>query len=265
MKQTVISVISPSGGVGKSTISKELAIAISTTLINGSNIKTCIIDANLNFGSQRAMLRTIPKYSIIDWVEALRKHMEVLSYSEMESKHTWDYIEKYLAFIPDYNLYLLPAADDGKYYNVTEPELDFIIHILKNYFDVIIIDTGNNLDQITMASIKLSNEALLIVTDEKRSIENVKRLRRRLRMDELPLTKFKVVMNRHPKKHRLRLFSKEDVETILYMNVCAILPEEPQTWKYNNTGIPITKDKKSPLRSGLLRIAHTLVTEVDPK
>lgn len=263
MKQTTISVISPSGGVGKSTISKELSIAISSTKVDGSNIRTCLIDTNLNFGSQRALFRTLPKYSIMDWVGAYREDQKALSYQEIDGKYTWEAIEKYLAFIPEHSLYLLPAPDDGKYYDVTAGELGAIVFALKKHFDAIIIDTGNNLDEVTMAAIRISDEALLIVTDEKRSIENVQRLRRRLRMEELPLAKFKVIMNRHPRKHRLRLFSKEEVETILYMKVCAVLPEDPQAWKYNNTGLPLVKDGKSPLCQPLLSLAHSLVPEVD--
>lgn len=265
MKQTVISVLSPSGGVGKSTITKELGIAVCSTKIEGSNIKTCIIDVNLNFGSQRSMLRSLPKHNIMDWVNEYRDDVQNLSFQEIEQKYDWDHIEKYLSYINEYNLYLLPAPDDGKYHDITTGELEIIIFTLKKYFDIILIDTGNNLDPVTVASIKLSNEALLIVTDEKRSIESVKRLRKRIRAEELPLKKFKVVMNRYPKRNSMRLFSKAEIEKILYIDVCSILPEEPKTWKYNNAGLPIVLDKDNKLKSGLLNLAHLLVPEVNPK
>lgn len=265
MKQTVISVLSPSGGVGKSTIAKELGIAISCTKIDGSNIKTCIIDANLNFGSQRALLRTLPKHTIMDWVTEYRDDVKTLSFQEIEQKYEWDHIEKYLSHVEEYNLYLLPSPDDGKYHDITTEELEVILFSLKKYFDIIIIDTGNNLDPVTVASIRLSNEALLVVTDEKRSIESVKRLRRRIRTEELPLTKFKVIINRYPRRNRMRLFSKIEVEKILYIDVCSILPEELQTWKYNNTGLPIVLDKDSKLKRGLLELSNLLVPEVNIK
>jgi len=264
MKQTIISIISPSGGVGKSTITKELAIAISTTQIDGSNIKTCIIDANY-FGSQRAMLQTIAKYSIIDWINAYREDSEHLSYQEIDQKYSWEYIEQFLAYVADYSLYLLPAPTDGKHYDINEVEMNAILYALAKYFDVILIDTGNNLDSITLSSIRLSNEALLIVTDERGIIENVRSFRKRLRQEDIPLDKINVIMNRHPQKQKNRLFSKEEVESILYLNVCAILPDEPQCWKYNNAGLPIVNDNKSPLYHGLRSIAHMLVPQVDKK
>lgn len=265
MKQTIVSIISPSGGTGKSTISKELAIAISSSKINGSNIKTCIIDADLNGGSQRTLFRIMAKYSIIDWINEYRQNIKASSGQDSDVNYTWEHIEKYLSYVTEYRLYLLPAPNGGRNYDVREKEMEAILHALSQYFDIIIIDTGNNVGAITLSSIKFCDTALLVVTDEMRSIQKAEILRRRLRNEGINLSKIRVVMNQCPKKPNRRLYSRRDVETILYLEVCVILPEEAQCWKYNNIGLPITKDKKNLLYRGLLALVQILVPEAFEK
>lgn len=264
MEQKVISVLGPSGGVGKSTITKELAIAISATKVNDKNIKTCIIDANLVFGAQKAYFTILPKFTIEDWVYDYRKDKETLSYQELDVKYDWTQLEKYLFYSAEYGTYILPAPSQGHYFEIRLDEMDFFVNALRKYFDIILIDTGNNLESVTIAAMTIADINILIVTDETRSIDSAKKLRRLARELKIPLSKFMVVVNKYPPILHGRLYTKAELSTELYMDVSLTLPNERKTWKLNNAHIPIVTYKGMKLKKGLLRLANLLVPEVDP-
>lgn len=265
MKQQVIGIVGPSGGIGKSTIAKELAIAISSTEIQNSNIRTCLIDVNLVFGSQKSFFKINQQYTIRDWILQYRKDIQFLSIEEAERRYNWDFIQQFLAYSKEFATYILPAPSDGRVLDISKKELQHIIYILKNFFDIILIDTGNNLSNVTIATLLLSDTVFLIVNDDARTIKSAKNLRKSLRSIDISLDKIKLVVNRFPLKTKNRIYTIKDIETILYMDVCSVLPEEKRSWMLNNTGIPIITYKNTKLKKELLKLAHQIVPEVNIK
>lgn len=263
MNQKVICVCGPSGGVGKSTVTKELAIAFSATKVNGVNVKTCIVDANLIFGTQKSFFSIVKQPTIEDWVTELRVSMRNLSNDEIVARYDWAQIERYLFYSPKHNLHILPAPSRGNYFEIFQEEFDIMIYALKKYFDVIVIDTGNNLEAVTIAAMKIADDVLVMVTDESRTLDSARRLRARVREHNIPINKFRVVFNKCPLRHSERLFSKKEVEEQLLIPVIITLPYNKDTWKLNNAQIPIISDKKkSKLKKRLLQLAHSLIPEV---
>ena len=126
MKQVIITFAAPSGGAGKSTISREVAIASSLTDINGDHIRTCLVDANMHFGSQAHFFKLRPKYNITDLVSECSRLHERMSFSAIDEYYgNWGNIEKYLTYIPEYHLYLLPEENRP---SVTEGPDRFAVH-----------------------------------------------------------------------------------------------------------------------------------------
>lgn len=266
MKQKVICVCGPSGGVGKSTIAKELAITFASTKENGTNIKTCIVDANLAFGSQNSFFSIMNKLTIEDWVNELHTSKKELPIDEIVAHYDWGQIEKYLFYSFKHNLHVLPAPSKGNYFELVQEDFDIMIYALRRYFDVIVIDTGNNLDPVTMAAMKVSDEVLIVVSDESRCIDSARRLRGCVRDHGIPLQNFHIIINKYPLKRNERLFDKKEIEEQLLIPVIMTLPYIKGTWKLNNAHIPIVTDKKkTKLKKGLLKLAHLLVPEVSHK
>ena len=282
MKQTVVTVASPSGGVGKSTISKELAVAFSQTKINGSNIKTCIVEVNLDFGSQIFFFDVAPKYNIMDWVEDYRERRQTMSAEELgEFYGEWRNIEKYLTYIPLLSLYLLPAPSDGYEYDISLEELSAILYYLKYFFDALVVDTANNFSEVTLAAIKLADVPLVVLNDDYKTIVSAARLRNYIRELEgnLPeghrslLSRLQAVVNKYPVNEEDRIYSIADLRRTSHMEIVAVLPNEPSAWASNNIQMPIIFkapkkkglfQKDASLRTSLLRLAQRLVPEVDP-
>lgn len=267
MEQKIICVAGPSGGVGKSTIAKELAVAFSATKVNDMNIKTCIVDANLIFGTQKSFFSIIPKYTIEDWVVEISEAKQTLNNLEIIERYNyWEQVEKYLFYSEEQRLHVLPAPSKGHYFDISQEDFDIIIYALRKYFDVIIIDTGNNLENVTMAAMRVADNVLIMVTDESRSIDSARRLRAKVREQQIPLGKFQIILNKVPVRFSERLFSKKEIERELLLPVSVSIPYSKDTWKLNNARIPIVTDKKkSKMKKNLLQLAHMLVPEVRSK
>ena len=271
MKQVIITFAAPSGGAGKSTISREVAIASSLTDINGDHIRTCLVDANMHFGSQAHFFKLRPKYNITDLVSECSRLHERMSFSAIDEYYgNWGNIEKYLTYIPEYHLYLLPAPTDGKYREISFREMEQALFHLRQHFDVICIDTGNNNDSVTLAAIQLADIPVIIATDEETSCRNIERLRVRLRT-EVPdsiqlLGRSRLVVNKYALKRTERYRTLDEIERRLDMDIISVLPNSKVAWMLANLANPVVTDTvRSALKTELLNLAHALVPEVSGK
>ena len=98
LKQTVIAVNCPKGGVGKTTISKELAIAYSSVKVAGQPLKVCLVDCDLDFGDVASMLNLQPYPNIHHWISDIRQRLRENPRGEI--RYTQQQIEKYLIAHP---------------------------------------------------------------------------------------------------------------------------------------------------------------------
>lgn len=281
MKQTVITIASPAGGVGKSTISKELAVAFSQTKIQGSNIRTCLVEVNLSVGSQIFLFDVEPKFNIVDWANDYRRRRKTMSAEELNEYYgDWGHIEKYLTYIPFLSLYLLPAPSDAYNYELRFDELSAILFYLKYYFDAIVIDTESAVSETSIAAMRLADFPILIMNDDWKAARSINRLKTYIRDLEgvLPegrrsfVTRFVGVMNKYPVDERDRIKSIESWHHATNLQIIAVLPEDDMTMMSNNSRIPIVLrakrkglfGKDTSLRTALLELAHLLIPEVDP-
>lgn len=62
MNHSIVCVAGPSGGTGKNTIAKELALGC-----NSQGLKTYLLDLDLSGGTQNALFKVLPKKEILDW------------------------------------------------------------------------------------------------------------------------------------------------------------------------------------------------------
>ena len=69
--QQMISVYSPKGGVGKSTIVRELAHVLSNMKRNGKRLKILVLDADWEFGDVDSAFGICPSPNVMDWVKRI--------------------------------------------------------------------------------------------------------------------------------------------------------------------------------------------------
>ena len=126
MSHAVVSLISAKGGVGTSTLTKELAIAFS------KDVSVCLVDMALSCPAQETLFRILPTRTM----EYLFKH----NAGDLSPLY-WQDLEPYLTPVPGRNIHLLSAKQVKGAYHLPLNRIIQLISSLKTYFDLILIDT----------------------------------------------------------------------------------------------------------------------------
>jgi len=257
LKQLVIAVNCPKGGVGKSTISKELALAFATVKINGQPLKVCLVDCDLDFGDIASMLRLSPNITISNWIADIKQKVKSglvggLKYSQQQ-------VERYLLTHKDTGLKVLAAPtshqDDIE---LTNFDIETIFDNIKSCdFDIIIFDTANNVLNHTMIALEKAAIVLLITTLDVASIYDSKLLVDTLKTIEFPMNKMKLVINRMPKGENQDI-NIHEIAQILGIPILDVIPEYPQIRKITNNGHAAVLERETEFSVAIKRLGNHL-------
>jgi len=233
----IITVFGTKGGVGKTTISVNLAVALAK-----SGSKVALIDTDLQFGDVNVYLDIEPKETIGDLVQ---------------ERNTFD-IETLKSFMMLHSsgVSVLCGTKSPEFADfITGDHIDKILNTLRPYFDYIIIDSSTKLDDISIAAMDGSDIVLMLVSLDIVTIRNAK-----ISMD---------VIERLQQKDKIRLvvnrdfdskISVKDVQKILGMPVIHRIPSDFKTAVSSlNKGIPLVIDTpRSPIGSTLLKLGEII-------
>jgi len=146
----VITVTSGKGGVGKTNITINLAIALSR-----KGMKVAILDADFGLANIDVLLGIVPKYTLLDLIHDEKNIFEILTDG------------------PDNIKFLSGGSGVEELIRLDKKKLrKFVssIGVLDKLFDVILIDTGAGLSQNVMSFIMAADEVLLVTTPEPTAI-----------------------------------------------------------------------------------------------
>jgi pilus assembly protein CpaE len=149
----VISVFSPKGGVGKTTLAFNLAVALGQL-----GISTALIDGSLQYGDLRALLKVpndVP--SILD-----------LPTDRVQESDVRDVMWRDPAGI---DILLAPPRVEMAEM-VTARDVEKTISILRRLYEAVVIDTATSLSEITLAFLDSCDVILSIVTYDSTTIHN---------------------------------------------------------------------------------------------
>lgn len=146
----VITVTSGKGGVGKTNITINLAIALSEM-----GKRVTVMDADLGLGNIDVLLGVVPKYTLVDVIYNNKNIVEVLSDGPGNIKFVagGSGIED-LAKLDNYQIQKFLAN----------------IALLDKISDIILIDTGAGLSDSVMNFVMAADEVILVTTPEPTSI-----------------------------------------------------------------------------------------------
>lgn len=260
MKQMIIATNCPKGGVGKTTLAKELAATYSLTRIDGKRPSICIVDANVYFGDVNSMLKVHPSKGMEDWADKI--------VADGNDKVAYGYpIEDFNDYLIEHGMgiYILaaPSNTDGAN-KISYGVMQTIIKSLKGYFDIIILDTGNNTDDCTVACFEQANKILVIVTDETTSINCAASLFNMFPKIDISMDKVEIVVNKYPVEKSQRYFTIDDIEEAIGGVYATIALDENMPFT-NSSGIPAVNGKDSPFKRDIVKLAKKLVPEFNEK
>lgn len=257
MKQVCIALNCPKGGVGKSTLSKELGAAFSMVEINEQKPNICIIDANIDFGDISSMFKIPPMDNMLDFAQDIQEHSGK-SYSVEE-------LSKYLVRTND-GIFVLPAPSNTKLNDklITYATMRVMIETIKQYFDIVIIDTGNNVGDVTIASFEQANQILIVITDESTSINCAVSLFKTFGNIGVNMDKVEIVLNKYAIAKGDRCFSVEEIEEVVG-DVFTTISFEERMGQINSSGMPAIYGKETPFKKDIAKLAKKLLPEINEK
>lgn len=213
----LITIFSTKGGIGKTTISTNLAVALGEK----TGEKVCIVDADLQFGDAALFLNILPTATISDLVQ--------------------DNLET--AVLPGYlcsfnqNIKILPAPLRPEQAElVTGSHITTILKLLRTMFSYVIIDTSPSFNDVNLAILDVSDEVFVVTAMDLPTVKNVKLCLEIMDSLKYNHEKVKLVLNRANSDGGLDI---KEVEDILRRRFTATLPSDGKTVVSSvNKGIP---------------------------
>ena len=227
----VISVYSPKGGIGCTTIATNLAVALAQ-----SGQDTLIIDGSLQFGDVAVMLNMKPTTSVVDLIDRMTDLDPDLVSSVVMSHKSG--VKALLA---------PPRPEMAEY--VTPELIDLLITRTRQMYNYIIIDTASALTPITLGWLDVADKVLLIASQTLPSLTNTSRYFDLATQLGYTTTKVLLVINEANPK---RGISIKDVGDTLKRQVFATIPTDEATVEAAiDQGIPIVIGSLQKRPSGL--------------
>ncbi|MGR3765921.1 AAA family ATPase [Rossellomorea sp. NS-SX7] len=234
----VISVCSPKGGIGRTSMVVNLASAFAKM-----GKKVGVLDANLQFGDVAMHFDQKPGGTIYEWVK------------EEYERHSYS-IDKYLV-VHESGVSVMPAPSRPEFFEmISEVHIEKVIEEMKMRFDILLIDTPSYLSEIHLKCLERSEECLLLVSGELPVLKKSKLFIEALESFQLN-EKLKIIRTRTAKKKQI---DQSKMERILEASIFASLPEQGQMISQSiDLGIPVVLSQpRTPIGKGYLRLADRL-------
>ncbi|MCG8430868.1 MAG: Flp pilus assembly complex ATPase component TadA [Candidatus Omnitrophica bacterium] len=243
MAQTIV-LFSTKGGVGKSLIASNVAVA----LAQDERRKVCLVDLDLQgVGDMSRMMGIKPHRAMVDLMPVLKKQPEQAQIQTVLNRSPMG-----IDFLPGvHRPQQAPHCDPSKIRNVFE--------LLNKNYHYIVVDAGRAFSELFAATLNQANLILMVVTPDILSIYQTKWALDTLQFLHLPLSMIRIILNR---AESVSSISLQDVSSSLPVQVLAALPSEGKVAGLAiNRGIPVIVDTpKSKLSAGLKKLAHDLAT-----
>lgn len=194
----IITVFSNKGGLGKTTIAVNTAIALSE--ISGKPV--ALVDLNLQMGDVTTFLDITPKQTIVDIARNIGRVDEAYLKSSLSE---YKFGNAHLHVLAD-------PMDMEEAEEVTDEQINTVLTIMRSTFEYIVVDASNFFDSRTLTALDLSDNIMLVSVVNLPSIRSTQRmlsLCNRLGYDR---QKVKLIVNRYVPGDEITL---EDVEDTL--------------------------------------------------
>jgi septum site-determining protein MinD len=240
----VVTVTSGKGGVGKTTTTANLGIALARL-----GKKVVVIDADVGLRNLDIVMGLENRivYDLVDIVEgrcSLRQAM---------IKHKQ---------FPD--LFLIPAAQTRDKTAVSPADMIQIADKLRPEFDFIIVDSPAGIERGFRNAVAPADEVLIVTNPEVSAVRDADRIIGLLEANNKGPGK--LILNRvKPEMVRKgEMLSADDVTDILAIKIIGIVPEDENVIPASNNGIPVTLNENSRAGMAFRNIARRLNGEDVP-
>lgn len=214
----MMTVFSPKGGTGKTTVASNLACAF----VKREGKKTLLLDLDLQFGDSAIVLGLEPEKTIYDLVVAP---------GELDSEKLAGYVTKHSSGLDVLAAPLRP--EDAEL--VTEGKVTALIEVARGSYDVIVVDTSPFFHGPMLATLDRTDDLLVVVGLDVPTLKNVRLAMQTLELLSFPGSRVRYVMNRANSNVGLK---PREVEAALKVKISHELPSDAT--------VPLTVNRGNP-------------------
>lgn len=261
LQQQMISVYSPKGGVGKSTIVRELAYVLSDMKRNGRRLKILVLDADWEFGDVDSAFGICPSPNVMDWVKRICKDRECLGYIPAYSPV--DIVSRYVIEYDD-QIHILAGSDNAM--EAARLDCEIAEAIMDNLrrcdYDLILVDNCNTLKDTTVIPLEKSDLILLILSLDTSTVQDARNFLDALSEFRIEKSNIRMVINQVPLDDKKCELGISHVARILNMEPTCIIHTNQDARSFANVGEAASSDKRS-LFSKEIRALARIAVAVD--
>jgi pilus assembly protein CpaE len=242
---TLITVFSAKGGVGKTTISTNLAAALAD---NGKR-SVCIVDLDLSLGDVSIVMQLFPVHTIADAV-GMEGSLDPQAVEGLLTQHS-----------PGLSVLVAPVQPDAKD-RIKGELIGRVLHILKERFDVVVVDTPPAFDDVVLQAFDESDLLLLVANLDVPALKSLKITAETLTLLNHPRDRWRLVLNRADMKVGL---TPAEVEKTLDMKIASSIPQSNDVPMSINHGKPIVLESpRHPVSQAIKRLALDCLADAPP-
>ncbi len=236
----IITVYSPKGGTGCTTIAVNLAIAL-----NNEATRTVIVDGNLQFGDVAMFVNEQGKNTILDLAPRV---------DDLELELVEDILIKHQA--SGVSILAAPPRPEMAE-KVSAEQFVKVLQFLQKMFAYVVVDTASLLTDVVLGSIDVSDIILVITTQEIPAIKNTRLFLDLLQTMGIGKDRIVFSINRFDKRISI---TPEKISDNLKQEVAVTIPlDERVVITAVNRGVPFMVDNKNQLAGkGIFSLAEAV-------
>ncbi len=223
----VVSLYSPKGGVGRTTLAVNLAIAL-----HSEETPVVIIDGNLQFGDVPVSFNVNSKNTVID-LAARATELDPEIVEEVLIAHST-------------GIKLLAPTKPELAESVSGEQFHALLKYLSKLFTYVIVDASPELTDITLAALDASDLVLLVTTQEIPTLADLSKFMDLAPMLKLERQKTLLTLNQYDRRINI---TPEKVSQYFRQEVAAVVPSDPRIVLPSiNRGVPFMLEQEARAR-----------------
>ncbi len=241
----VLAIFSPKGGVGRSLLATNLAIALRAP----ADKKVVLVDCSLQFGDIGVLLNLTSNYSIANLADKKgqmdRELLDVILTPHMSGVKV---------------LLAPPRPEQAEM--LTADHIRELLATLQNMFDYVVVDMESSLQELSLTIFDLADRILLVTTPDIPSIKNARLFFEVTDALGYAGQKIKLILN---KADRQSVIGPEEIAASIKQQVFVSIPADDRAaYMAVNQGIPsIMNNRTSAIAQEAIKLAQLLSQELE--
>ena len=210
----VIVVTSGKGGVGKTTLTANIGIALS-----GFGHSVVMIDSDIGLNNLDVVMGVENKvvYDFVDCIEGKCRVTQALIQNPILE-----------------NLFVLPSCRNVDKNRIEQADFARVVNALKEKFEYVLIDCPAGIGKGFSLAVSCATEAIVVVTPHLSAVRDADRVVSLLHANGVESINIVVNRIRGDLVARKEMLSTSDIESLMRVNLIGIIPESDEIGLYNS-------------------------------